>query len=391
MKKILLAIVLALAARAHATISNVTVVRHSSSSVTLSWVTDVMATYPSVSFSAGTVGSCAYTSNFTGDNICGYTQTLVVTGLAAGTTYCFRPYDTYCFGGYIDQSPVTVQETTNSSDTPTSTPTISATYTPSPTWSPTITSSFTSSQTFTFSPTASSTRSPTISPTFTKSPTPSYTPTPSRTSTHPWTPTVTLTKTYTDTPTRTSTPTFTATLTRTPTWSPTSTPTATRTATRTSTQTFTPNFTHTNTPTVTRTATPTASRTSTPNWTATATATASPTPTSTPVASYRIYGDATEKFLFTTTGGFQTIILNTHKLVANDPAIYNVYFLNLTSGTGRTDVAAVAPADSLLFSVNSGEAAIYVSGPSQLTLEIPNGIYTPGDNFLVVVSYMTLN
>ncbi len=231
-----------LAGSLNAQITNLTVIK-SSTSITLSWRTDVPERAAFINYNLKTtLGSCTLGSLSSTASVCSQAHSLTVEGLTANTTYCLRPGNFICNNSDQDLGD-TIQVTTNITDTPT--PTFSS----SPTTTPTSTDTRTATVTLTATPTHTPTITKTHTPTATETPTPTAT----KTHTATATPSATPTATPTTTGTSTNTPTVTAT--------PTATPSATTTVTFTTTRTATP----TATPTVTATASPTATPTRTPN------------------------------------------------------------------------------------------------------------------------------
>ncbi len=308
----LLAGLLLLSAQAGAAILNVQVYPSSTGAV-IKWTSDQPQYNARVVFGQyNTVTAACYDYDLTrtasSAEACATTHTIVITGLAANTSYCARAQGFFCPPvGMLDSSGIFTFNT-NSSDTPTPTKTATPTASPTKTSSPSPTATPTSSPTRTATPSDSPTSTPTatpsgtvsftFSPTDTPSSTPSYTPTatPSNTGTPTATPTFTVsesftfspthTPTYTTSPTRTVTETWTFSPTKSPTFTKSPTPSVTVTPTDTATVTKTVTKTSTVTRTATRTTSPTPTWTPTvsPTKTITGTFTFSPTLTWTPTA-----------------------------------------------------------------------------------------------------------
>lgn len=281
MRKIILALLMVMVPTVvMARITNVHVVRSSTSTLTLGWDNDITAAAARVSFAAGTLSGCAYSSgqSFTGG--CFYHHEVTVTGLMIDQIYCLKPYDFVCVADYWEPGPP-IEARTNLIDTPTPTfsssptNTLTRTQTATPTKTPTVTSSFTNSPTKTLTATRTVTSTLTVTSTYTVTITPSRT----LTATSTYTVTRTITGTATPTATRTVTPTVTMTRTPTGTFTRTATRTPTRSLTATTTGTYTETQTYTDSPSPTDSPTSTDSPTPTP--TDSPTLTYSPTLTST--------------------------------------------------------------------------------------------------------------
>ncbi len=239
MKKIMLGLALSflgLAGPARALITSETATM-SSYSATISWTTDLPEETDRVQYQVQSGGACDSQlpdlpeQSFT--NGCTTSHSVVLTGLAAGTTYCFQPSGIFCSTQLRDSTGSVISGVTLGTPTPTPTPTNTKTFTASPTPTPTVTLTSTPTWTPTTSPT--STWTPTVTPTWTPTTTSTWTPTSTPTATPSnspvFSPTSTFTITETPTPTLTQTQTFTSSPTQTPTWTPTTSPTQTWTPT----------------------------------------------------------------------------------------------------------------------------------------------------------------
>jgi hypothetical protein len=112
------------------------------------------------------------------------------------------------------------------------------------------------------------------------------------------------------------------------------------------------------------------------------------------VVSTKIYGEAQERFLFTPTGGAQTVALATKKILAGYGALYNAYIIDTVSGSiyspGTGEISVILQPDASAL-VSAAKASAYQSGDSQISLGIPAGLLTGGNVHVVVVTYLTLN
>ena len=388
----ILAILALLAAPAfvHAGITGLTVLRVSSSSVTLGWNSDSLATYPAASYTAGTTCSGTPTGFYQGAQICSLAMELTIPGLSAGQTYCFQVSDQLCYNGPIIPGG-TINATTNLSDTPTSTPSNS----------PTSTTTFSNSPTSTPTYTATGTASPTVTKTWTRTVTATATATATPTATRTATITKTSTKTVTPTATRTDTPTASPTITVTAT--KTTTATASPSATGTASPTISPTFSISPTRTVSPTFTASPNWTATPTYTITRTFTASPTasptvtvtPTSTPTPAALNYstGHTTEQFGFVATGAAQAAVFTTQHMLTGLGSIYSVYIVDTVSGAvyvqGSGFITEVLPSDAPTF-VSAGVPYVYGSSHT-ITLYVPAGLLTAGHQAKIVFSYIASN
>ncbi len=143
------ALLMALTGALAAQVTNLSITARTSSSISFSWTTSSNDKNDFVKYSTGS--SCSLSMSAASSSNCQLTHTASVTGLAAGTAYCFRVGGTSCGNLTVEQgaqvivytldySP-TVTPTPSNSPTMTRSPTPVATATPTPTNSPVVAAS----------------------------------------------------------------------------------------------------------------------------------------------------------------------------------------------------------------------------------------------------------
>ncbi len=160
MKKFaLLFAMLALAAGARATITDLSMTAQTTTSITLGWTSSGSIKNDFVTYSKGS--PCVFDHTESTLSNCATSHTVLVTRLVPGTLYCFKVGGTNCSTNVKETSGTYQASTVAFTPTPTFTATLSSSPTPTSTPTPSISPSPTKTGT----PTATPTASPTISPT----------------------------------------------------------------------------------------------------------------------------------------------------------------------------------------------------------------------------------